>query len=96
MMQNITVKIAGREFPLEIEAEKEERIRDAVARINTEIDALQYDYRGVELSEILRVVLLSEEKKLVDLESEGTSEIDNTLKQIADLDAELGEYLSSR
>lgn len=96
MMQNITVKIAGREFPLEIEAEKEERIRAAVARINAEIEALQYDYRGVELSEILRVVLLSEEKKLVDLESTGTTEINNTLKQISDLDAELGEYLSSR
>ena len=96
MMQNITVKIAGREFPLEIEAEKEERIRAAVTRINSEIEALQYDYRGVDLSEILRVVLLSEEKKLVDLEVTGASAINNTLSQISDLDAELEEYLNSR
>ncbi|MBQ0122489.1 MAG: cell division protein ZapA [Bacteroidales bacterium] len=96
MMQNITVKIAERNFPLEIEAEKEEFIRAAVARINAEIEALQYDYREVELSEILRVVLLNEEKKLVDLEAAGAKEIDNIRKNIADLDAELGEYLSSR
>lgn len=96
MMQNITVKIAGREFPLEIEPEKEELIRAAVSRINTEIDALKYDYRGVELSEILRVVLLSEEKKLVDLEAARNAEMNNVLKHISDLDNELGQYLSSR
>ncbi|MBQ0123379.1 MAG: cell division protein ZapA [Bacteroidales bacterium] len=96
MKQNISVKIAGREFGLSIESEKEERIRAAVARINEEIDSLKFDYRGVDDAEILRIVLLSEEKRLVDLETESSEEHEKMLRSLETLDTELGEYLLSR
>ena len=96
MKQNINVKIAGKDFGLNIESEKEERIRAAVARINEEIDALMFDYKGVEEAEILRIVLLSEEKRLVDMETQYNAERDEMLRKVTDLDTALGEYLLSR
>ena len=96
MKQNISVKIAGKEFGLSIEPEKEEGIRAAVARINEEIDSLKFDFKGVEEAEILRIVLLSEEKRLVDLETESSREREEMVRSLEALDTELGEYLLSR
>ena len=94
--QNISVMIAGKEFGLSIDPVNEERIRAAVARINGEIDALRFDYKEVDEAEILRIVLLSEEKRLVEKESRCESEKEALLDKVSDLDAALGEYLLSR
>ena len=69
MKQRITLKIAGKETQHLVDAEREEVIRAAADRINQEIDALRFDFRNHELSEVLSMILLSEETKLLELEA---------------------------
>jgi len=96
MKQNITVKIADRNFSLNVESEMEEGIRKAAERLNLEIDSLQYDYQGQELRDILSIVLLSEELKLLKIETNKNIEENDIMRQLEELDATFGEYLLSR
>lgn len=96
MEQNITVKIAGKEFSLKVESSLEEKIRQAVEKLRLEIESLQYDYQGQDLKDILSVVLLSEEVNLVTLEMNSKAEINDTLHKLEELDASLGDYLYGR
>lgn len=96
MKQKITIRISKNEYPLEIESEMEEKIRAAAQRVNNEIESLSMMYRDVDMKDILSVVLLSEEKKLVEAESKSNIQISDTLRQVEELDAYLGEYLLSR
>lgn len=96
MKQKITVQIAGREYPLNVESDKEEAIRSALKKLNLEIDELQYNYHGQDLRDILSIVLLSEEKKLVDLESNGNVVINEDIGRLEELDKLLEDYLLSR
>lgn len=94
MKQRITLKIAGKETTHLIDAEREEIIRAAAERINREIDSLRFDFRDQGLSEVLSMLLLSEETKLMELEARNKMENDRVLRRLEDLDASLGEYLS--
>lgn len=94
MKQRITLKIAGKETHHLVDAEREEVIRAAADRINQEIDALRFDFRNHELSEVLSMILLSEETKLLELEARTNKETDMTLRRLEQLDEHLGEYLS--
>lgn len=94
MKQRITLKIAGKETTHLIDAEREEIIRAAADRINREIDSLRFDFRDQGLSEVLSMLLLSEETKLMELEARNKMENDRVLRRLEDLDASLGEYLS--
>ena len=77
-----------------MEHEREEIIRAAAARINQEIDSLRFDYRDQGLSEVLMMILLSEETRLLEFEARNTNETNSVLHRLGDLDAALGEYLS--
>ena len=94
MKQRITLKIAGKETQHLVDAEREEVIRAAADRINREIDALRFDFRDQNLSEVLSMILLSEETKLLELETRSNQETDTMLRRLEELDASLGEYLS--
>ena len=94
MKQRITLKIAGKETQHLVDAEREEVIRAAADRINREIDALRFDFRDQNLSEVLSMILLSEETKLLELEARSNQETDTMLRRQEELDASLGEYLS--
>ena len=94
MKQRITLKIAGKETQHLVDAEREEVIRAAADRINREIDALRFDFRDQNLSEVLSMILLSEETKLLELEARSSKENQRALRQLEELDASLGEYLS--
>ena len=94
MRQRITLKIAGKETQHEIDAAREELIRAAADRINREIDSLRYDYRNQDLSDVLRLILLSEETKLLEMEARNRNENNKMLRNLEELDAVLGEYLS--
>ena len=94
MKQRITLKIAGKETQHLVDAEREEVIRAAADRINREIDALRFDFRDQNLSEVLSMILLSEETKLLELEARTNKETDMTLRRLEQLDEHLGEYLS--
>ena len=94
MKQRITLKIAGKETQHLVDAEREEVIRAAADRINREIDSLRFDFRDQNLSDVLSMILLSEETKLLELESRSNQETDSVLRRLEELDASLGEYLS--
>lgn len=94
MKQRITLKIAGKETQHLIDAGREEVIRAAADRINREIDALRFDFRDQDLSDVLRMLLLSEETKLLELEARNSRETRSALRRLEELDTSLGEYLS--
>ena len=94
MKQRITLKIAGQETVHMVEPEREEVIRAAADRINKEIDSLRFDFRDQDLSEMLSMILLSEETRLLELEARNMNETNSVLRRLEDLDAGLGEYLS--
>ncbi|MBQ1624020.1 MAG: cell division protein ZapA [Bacteroidales bacterium] len=94
MKQRITLKIAGKETQHLVDAGREEMIRAAADRINKEIDALRFDFRDQDLSDVLSMLLLSEETKLLELEARSSKENQRALRQLEELDASLGEYLS--
>ena len=94
MKQRITLRIAGKETQHLVDAEREELIRAAADRINREIDSLRFDFRDQNLSDVLSMILLSEETKLLEMESRSNKETDTLLRRLEELDASLGEYLS--
>ncbi|MBQ9398429.1 MAG: cell division protein ZapA [Bacteroidales bacterium] len=94
MKQRITLRIAGKETQHLVDAEREELIRAAADRINREIDSLRFDFRDQDLSDVLSMILLSEETKLLEMESRSNKETDTLLRRLEELDASLGEYLS--
>ena len=77
-----------------MDAEREELIRAAADRINREIDSLRFDFRDQNLSDVLSMILLSEETKLLEMEARSNKETDTVLRRLEELDASLGEYLS--
>lgn len=81
---------------MNVDSEKEEAIRSSVKKLNMEIEELQYNYNGIEMRDILSIVLLSEEKRLVDLENRSNVEINDDIRKLEELDKSLGDYLLSR
>ncbi len=77
-----------------VDPEREQAIREAADRINKEIDSLRFDFRDQDLSDVLKLILLSEETRLVEMEARNTNETNSVLRRLEDLDAALGEYLS--
>ena len=94
MKQRITLKIAGRESEFMVDTEREELIRAAAARINKEYDSIRYDYRTQDPSDVLRMILLSEEMRLLETEARSSQENSRLIQRLEDLDAGLKEYLS--
>ena len=94
MKQRITLKIAGKETQHLVDAEREELIRAAADRINKEIDAMRFDFRDQNLSDVLSMILLSEETRLLELEARSSRETQNALRLLEELDESHGEYLS--
>ena len=94
MKQRITLKIAGRESEFMVDSEREELIRAAAARINKEYESIRYDYRNQDPSDVLRMILLSEEIKLLETETRSSQENSRLIQRLEELDAGLKEYLS--
>lgn len=96
MKQNITIKLAEEEFPLAVEPELEEGIRAAAERINEQYAYLSDHYGNVSAKQVLSMLLLMEETKLVELQRKNAGEAGDMIKDIEALNAELDEYLLSR
>jgi len=88
------LKIAGKESQHLVDAEREELVRAAADRINREIDSLRFDFRDQGLSEVLSMILLSEETRLLEMEARNNQDTNSVLRRLEELDASLGEYLS--
>ena len=96
MKQRITIRIAGKEFELDVDAASEEKIRAAVKRINQRIFEKSSSYPMVPRDEILSMILLEEEVRLVEFETLRDKEKEKLLQQLHNLDERLGEYLIGR
>jgi Cell division protein ZapA. len=96
MKQNITVKIWDREFSLAVDAEMEENIRLAARRVNDKISSNINHYENVSVEEIMCMLLLEEETKLVEMELDDKGQTHDILHKLQQLDVKLGEYLLSR
>jgi cell division protein ZapA (FtsZ GTPase activity inhibitor) len=96
MKQRITIRIAGKEFELDVDAASEEKIRAAVKRINQRIFEKSSSYPMVPRDEILSMILLEEEVRLVEFETLRDKEKEKLLQQLHTLDERLGEYLIGR
>jgi len=92
--QKITLKIAGESFPLSVTPSQEESIRAAVDEINDEINGLKDLNPNIPMEHILRIALLNEEVRLVEALERNEGEYGKLRKEVADLEARLGEYLS--
>ena len=58
-IKNIKVILAGRTFPLKVEAQKEAAIQQVVKDLNTKINKFQLDYSKANKEDILSMVLLT-------------------------------------
>ena len=73
MKQNIKIKIAGDEYQLAVDPDLEEGIRAAADRINENVDYLLDHYGNVSPKQVLGIVLLREEVKLIELQKRNDS-----------------------
>lgn len=96
MKQNITIKIWDREFSLAVDAEMEENIRLAARRVNDKISSNINHYENVSVMEIMCMLLLEEETRLVEMELDDKGRTHDILHKLEQLDVKLGEYLFSR
>ena len=94
MKQRITLRIAGKESEFNVDPAREELIRAAAARINKEFEAMRYDYRNQDPADVLRMILLSEEMRLLESEARNKNENERMIRRLEELDAGLDEYLS--
>ncbi|MBR4660321.1 MAG: cell division protein ZapA [Bacteroidales bacterium] len=94
--QNISIKIAGKEFPLTIDRDDEEVVRMAAERIGEMVAEVTDRYENVDMCDVLSVILLGEEKKLIDLQRRYNGDSEGVFQQLKDLDIQLEEYLLSR
>ncbi len=96
MKQNIKIKIAGDEYQLAVDPDLEEGIRAAADRINENVDYLLDHYGNVSPKQVLGIVLLREEVKLIELQRKNAGEAGEMDRELEALNAELDEYLLSR
>ena len=92
-MLNISVQLAGRQYPLTVTAEEREIVQGLVAKLNTEYDELHHRFASkLGKQDLLSMLLLTYAKKLHDAEQQSykndIGDIDgrmNKLEKILDL-----------
>jgi cell division protein ZapA (FtsZ GTPase activity inhibitor) len=94
--QRINVTIARRNYQLDIAPELEESIRAAVDSLNARIEDASTHFVNVDVRDILSIVLLEEEVRLIDAQRRNSGELKEMNDEIAALEKQLGAYLHSR
>lgn len=95
MKQNISLKIADRTYSgIEVESEDEQKVRIAAERINKSLMDIIKRYGGIDMQDALSMVLLDEEKKLIELQNR--EEVNKILQRLQSLEKRLEEYMVSR
>ncbi len=67
--------LAGRSFPLKVEAHKEAAIQKVVKDLNAKINKFQIDYTSANKEDILSMVLLTYAVELQELSAGGQSDL---------------------
>ena len=85
-IKNIKVMLAGRNFPLKVEAHKEEAIQQVVKDLNTKINKFQLDYTKANKEDILSMVLLTYAVELQELSTDGQSDLSTFNDDLTEVD----------
>lgn len=83
---NIKVEIAGSVFPLKVNAEDEENIKEAVNLINTKIVEFEKNYAIKDKKDVLGMVMLQLVSQLYKQASTAEKELSNLKKLFADVE----------
>lgn len=85
-MLNISVQLAGRQYPLTVTAEEREVVQGLVAILNTEYDELHHRFASkLNKQDLLSMLLLTYAKKLHDAQQQ------NSKNDIGDIDGRINK-----
>lgn len=98
LMNNIliTVRVADREYRLNIEREKEELVREAVKRINETIKRYAENYDFKDKQDLLAMVVLQNTIKAMELDLQVSFQQNQLAGKLIEIDRLLTESLSGK
>lgn len=98
LMNNIliTVRVADREYRLNIEREKEELVREAVKRINETIKRYAENYDFKDKQDLLAMVVLQNTIKAMELDLQVSFQQNQLASKLIEIDRLLTESLSGK
>ncbi|MES2678889.1 MAG: cell division protein ZapA [Bacteroidota bacterium] len=92
---NIKVEIAGSVFPLKVDAEDEENIKEAVNLINTKIAEFEKNYAIKDKKDVLGMVMLQLVSQLYKQANTAEKELSNLKKLFTDVEEMLKIHLQN-
>jgi cell division protein ZapA (FtsZ GTPase activity inhibitor) len=92
----ITVRVADREYRLNIEREKEELVREAVKRINETIKRYAENYDFKDKQDLLAMVVLQNTIKAMELDLQVSFQQNQLAGKLIEIDRLLTESLSGK
>ncbi|MCC6370779.1 MAG: cell division protein ZapA [Bacteroidia bacterium] len=92
---NIKVEVAGSIFPLKVNAEDEQNIKEAVELINNKIVELETSYSIRDKREVLAMVLLQLVSQLYKQANTAEKELSNLKQLFADVEVMLKEHIQN-
>ncbi|HNV50158.1 MAG TPA: cell division protein ZapA [Bacteroidales bacterium] len=92
----ITVRVADREYRLNIEREKEELVREAVKRINETIKRYAENYDFKDKQDLLAMVVLQNTIKAMELDLQVSFQQNQLASKLIEIDRLLTESLSGK
>jgi cell division protein ZapA len=92
---NIKVEIAGSVFPLKVDAEDEENIKEAVNLINTKIAEFEKNYAIKDKKDVLGMVMLQLVAQLYKQANTAEREVSNLKKLFVDVEEMLKVHLQN-
>ncbi len=92
---NIKVEVAGSVFPLKVNAEDEQNIKEAVELINNKIAEFEKNYAIKDKKDVLSMVMLQLVSQLYKQASTAERELSNLKQLFADVEVMLKEHLQN-
>jgi cell division protein ZapA len=92
---NIKVEVAGSIFPLKVNAEDEQSIKEAVELINNKIAEFEKNYAVKDRKDVLSMVLLQLVSQLYKQANTAEKELSHLKQLFADVEAMLKEHASN-
>ena len=92
---NIKVEVAGSVFPLKVNAEDEQNIKEAVELINNKIAKFEKNYEIKDKKDVLSMVMLQLVSQLYKQANTAEKELSNLKQLFADVEVMLKEHLQN-
>ncbi len=92
---NIKVEVAGSVFPLKVNAEDEQNIKEAVELINNKIAEFEKNYAIKDKKDVLSMVMLQLVSQLYKQANTAEKELSNLKQLFADVEVMLKEHLQN-